>query len=419
VGLAVLCALSGLACTVDATGGGSGVASIGSATDASAHEDGSDDADDDDDDDDDGADAPDPDDDDGSDGPDDEPSDTSDDPTDDGGAVGPDCDGEAFVAPAGAWSWVDVPEMKCADGSSTGFAVNPSDRSTSLVIFFMGGGACYDAPSCTPGCNPQLGHCAANLDGYDATTMGQELGFFGPGSLFDRAAADNPVRDFDWVVVPYCTGDMHSGAQQARYGTMHVGYDNIGYMLDHVVPTFCDADRVVLGGASAGGWGSVFNYDRVAQRWAPVRVDLVDDSGPPLGVDMMPLQDTMRASWGSAATAPAGCPACAVGWDAFFPYIATTYPEARMSFVSALADVSVGPFFGGPIASPAGFAAALDSFADDVLAPLPNVRVYYVNAFHHIYTGESLGGTVSAGVSLASFLDAQLADDAQWANVRP
>jgi hypothetical protein len=163
----------------------------------------------------------------------------------------------------------------------------------------------------------------------------------------------------------------------------------------------------------------VLNYDRVAQRWAPVRVDLVDDSGPPLSVDMMPLQATMRASWGAAATAPAGCAACASGWDAFFPYLSTTYPDARMSFVSALADVSVGPFFGGPIATPEGFAAALNAFADDVLAPLPNVRVFYVAAFHHIYTGEPLGGTVSAGISLASFLDAQLSDDPQWVSVRP
>ena len=64
------------------------------------------------------------------------------------GGVG---DGGAPVsAPAGVWTWVDVPGTACDDGTMTGIAVNPSPDAASreLFIYFMGGGACWDASTC-------------------------------------------------------------------------------------------------------------------------------------------------------------------------------------------------------------------------------------------------------------------------------
>lgn len=330
-----------------------------------------------------------------------------------------DCTGEPIAAPAGEWSWVDVPGTRCGDGSATGLAINPSASGDRLLVFLMGGGGCFTAAECTGPCNPAWQHCAANLDGYDAATAGQELAMFGPGSIFDRTDPDNPFRDDDWVLVPYCTGDFHSGGTQAEYGSWHVGSENLQIDLEHVVPTFCDASSVVLMGSSAGGFGAVFGYALVAEAFGGVRVDLVDDSGPPLSADAMPLQAEMRTAWGSVEHAPPGCPGCGGGWDAYLPWIAATWPDARISLVSSLADPSIGPYFGGPIADPAGFAAAMNAFADTTLAGLSNVRVYYVDEFHHVYAGEDLGGVVSAGVPLATFLRQQLEGDPAWASVRP
>jgi hypothetical protein len=334
-----------------------------------------------------------------------------------GGDAG--CDGTPLAAPIGQWAWVDVPGTSCGYGTPTGFAILDVEPSDGLLVFFMGGGGCFTETECAPGCNMQFQHCAANLAGYDETTFAQELAMMGPGSVLDRDDAHNPFRDHDVVVIPYCTGDFHSGTQQASYGVHHVGWDNFGLDLAHIVPTFCDTPHVVVMGASAGGWGATFNFARIADAFPNAQVDLVDDSGPPLGPESMALQSQMRASWGSSASAPAACDGCDESWSAFFPFIAQRYPSARISLVSALADHEIGPYFGGAIAEPAGFRAALDAFADSVVAPQPNARVFYVDEFHHVYSDGPLSGTWSMGVSLATFLQRQITGDPAWQSVRP
>src|SRR5262245_66183963 len=53
----------------------------------------------------------------------------------------------------GSWTWVDFPGAQCRDGTATGIGVSPSaSGSTKLMIFFEGGGACFNAATC--GANP-------------------------------------------------------------------------------------------------------------------------------------------------------------------------------------------------------------------------------------------------------------------------
>jgi hypothetical protein len=334
------------------------------------------------------------------------------------GGSGPLCAGDPIVAPLDAWTWVPFPDTRCGYGTQAGLGINPTAASDKLLIYLMGGGGCFTQTECEPGCNPMFQHCAANLAGYDGNTLNQELGFFQAGSIFDRTSAANPFKDYSFIVVPYCTGDFHSGSQQASYGVYHMGFSNMAAYLKRIAPTFCEASRVVLAGSSAGGFGAVFNYHQVKAAFGPTRVDLIDDSGPPLSPMYMPLQSTMRQEWGSAPNVPPGCADCATSWDAFFPFHASQNPGSRFSLISSLADFSIGPYFGGPIAQPQDFRAALNDFADAVINPLANAEVYYIDEFHHVYLGETLAKT-SAGVTLGSFVQKQLDDDPTWASVRP
>src|SRR6185369_6290442 len=102
------------------------------------------------------------------------------------------------------WSWVPFPDTRCGAGTPAGIGINPTSKSDKLLIYLMGGGGCFTPQECTPGCNPMFQHCAANLDGYDQNKLSQELGSFQPGSLFDRASAENPFKDYSFVFVPYC-----------------------------------------------------------------------------------------------------------------------------------------------------------------------------------------------------------------------
>src|SRR5262245_9776944 len=157
------------------------------------------------------------------------------------GGGGPSCSGNPIVAPSDQWTWVPFPDARCGYGAQTGIGINPSAASDKLLIYLMGGGGCFTQAECTPGCNPQFQHCAANLSGYDESTLMQELGLFQAGSIFDRTSTVNPLKDHSFIVVPYCTGDFHSGSQQASYGVYHVGFSNIAAYLKRIVPTFCHA----------------------------------------------------------------------------------------------------------------------------------------------------------------------------------
>jgi pectinacetylesterase len=317
------------------------------------------------------------------------------------------------------WTWVPFPRAECGGGSPTGLEINLTRRSSKVLLFMNGGGACYDAESCSPTCNAQFQLCAMNLGGFQDADFRQFLATVQPGTIFDRASAANPFREFTWVFIPYCTGDFHIGNAISSYGIHHVGYANVTAYLDRLAPTFCHAERIVLAGASAGGFGAVFNYDQVKTAFGSIHVDLIDDSGPLMSESEMPLQTTMMTAWNGAPQIPAGCPACANGWEGWYPYVAAAHPEARISLLSSLHDFSIGPAFGGPIAQPDGFANAIHDLADRVLIPLPNARVFFVDEFNHVELKERLDTKVSLGVTLGEFLTWQVTDDPQWQNVRP
>jgi hypothetical protein len=161
------------------------------------------------------------------------------------------------------WVWIGDPEMRCADGSEGGFAVNFTDRSRELVVYLLGGGVCYDLATCT-------------VDQPLLQGLGDEpLEFlFGPGAaggnvgIFDRSDATNPFRRSNFVVLPHCTGDGHAANRVSTYPplapVMQVGYANVTAALRRIVPTFRDASRVVFAGFSAGGIGVGVNYHQFA-----------------------------------------------------------------------------------------------------------------------------------------------------------
>ena len=65
--------------------------------------------------------------------------------------------------------------------------------------------------------------------------------------MFNRGNARNPVKDWNFVYVPYCTGDVHLGTKdngmvEGVDGAQHfVGRLNMKAFLNRIVPTFTDA----------------------------------------------------------------------------------------------------------------------------------------------------------------------------------
>jgi hypothetical protein len=216
--------------------------------------------------------------------------------------------------------------------------------------------------------------------------------------------------------VPYCTGDFHSGNTIAPYGTHHVGFANLTAYLAQLAPAYCDASRIVLAGSSAGGFGSVFNYEHVQQAFPNTPIDLIDDSGPPLRQITPQWQTQLRTAWGQAANVPAGCTGCDQAWHNFLPFLSAKHPQQRFSLISSLQDYSIGQFFGF---TPSTYQTAINDLADNVITPLPNVRVFYIANNDHVWLNRRLESITTSSVTLAGFLQRELDHTANFTSVRP
>lgn len=245
--------------------------------------------------------------------------------------------------PANKWTVVMVEGAVCRDGSPTGIGVNPNPNSDKLAIYLEGGGACFNTLTC--GMNPANG--ASMLSGLT-----------GRGGIFDRADAANPVKDWNFVYVPYCTGDVHAGANPSGSipgvnGTQHfVGYTNVGLDLERIVPTFPSVTKVLLTGASAGGFGAGANYLQAARAFGSVPVYMLDDSGPfmddPYAASC--LQDTVRKLWGLDNTVLKDCGSDCPDHTRYqvdsSRHAAKAYPHVPFGLVESIDDGTITFFYG-------------------------------------------------------------------------
>jgi hypothetical protein len=229
----------------------------------------------------------------------------------------------AFQNP-GSWVFAESAALTCRDGSSTGIGVRlqeddePSRRggpfnldnySDNLVIFLEGGGACFNFPS-----------CFQNRANFSKEQFFSDDFIGGYSGIFDATHPDNPVADWNFVYVPYCTGDEHAGSNPSGDvppvdlaftpdnpdlpgvpDQKFVGYDNMSQVVDYLSHYLGDHfDNVLLAGSSAGGVGTLANYRQVADGFPHSKVTALDDAGPVFYDDtFLPavLQQLWRTTW--------------------------------------------------------------------------------------------------------------------------
>lgn len=325
--------------------------------------------------------------------------------------------GQPITAPQETWTWIPFDDAFCADGSTTGIGVNLTTKSQRVLIYLEGGGACWSESTCytlmtasyfTTGYGP----ADFMTESTDATYLAMSGGFF------DRSAAANPFKDYSYVYVPYCTGDLHAGnAPAAMYGThtaKHVGYTDMAAFLRRIVPTFQATDRVILAGSSAGGFGAEYNLDQTQRAFGGVRVDLLDDSGIFLATSANTNDAAVRAAWNLAATLPAGCAGCKTALDALVPYYRATYPNSRFAMLSYTQDSTIPSYDG---ITTAQFTQALDAETSTNFDPDPAVKYFYVGASGHVLLFSPT--LASNSVTLQQWLTQFATDDAGWTSEHP
>jgi hypothetical protein len=191
------------------------------------------------------------------------------------------------------------PGTGCAHDSSYAFFVHPgSDRR--LMIFFQGGGACWNNQNCDrqgrPTFHPQI----------DSTDDPNRL-----SGLFDLSNPRNPVGDYSIVFVPYCTADVFLGARTVPYSIpgatdtsgrqfqiRHRGRANadgaVGWVYAHVH----NPSLVFVTGSSAGAIPSPLYAAQVARHYPRAKIVQLGDGA---GGYRAPAIPGILGAWGATA----------------------------------------------------------------------------------------------------------------------
>lgn len=235
----------------------------------------------------------------------------------------------------GDWQWNSVAGTMCMNGEETGVYVKYSKTGNKNVgVYLSGGGACFNTLTCrTAASDPQPGAPGAS-------------GIFDPRS-------DNPLAGYNWIVVPYCTGDVHAGETESPSNfAVHRNFNgapNLRLIMARAVDTFSGVDTIFVTGESAGGFGSVSSYVTIRSTFPDARGVLMDDSGPLLDDTALPacLQEKWRTLWALNKNLPTDCPCnnaegnLVEAWS----YAKQRYPSDSFSLISSVEDSVISTFF--------------------------------------------------------------------------
>lgn len=333
--------------------------------------------------------------------------------------------GEPIEAPDNTWTWVDFPETRCMDDSPTGLGVRLNPDSDKLLIVIQGGGACFNATTCL---------AVANPNGFGAAQLAAQTGL----GLLDESDPDNPFRDWDKVFIPYCSGDIFSGAALDKtgfQGRTQAGYLNMRHYLTRLVPTFKDESRVVLNGYSAGGFAATVNVVQALEGWEGVRIDVLNDSGPPLGEKYLTpcLQKRLAETWKWGANIPKSCTDCDVSTghvtEPVMRWSIGYTKNYRMGLISSSEDAVIKLFYAYGLNDcanldglfafyPMGlYPEGLRDFQERLMADNPGFRSFIVDSPSHVWTVQSPGQVTSKGVVLRDWINDFLDPESDWKSV--
>jgi hypothetical protein len=273
--------------------------------------------------------------------------------------------GWTLVAPGG--------DSLCARGAPYAFftrAANPEK----LLIYFQGGGACWDAATCDP-----------SAGAFDDVVLGDEINAYSTG-IFNFANGENPLADYSTVFVPYCTGDWHAGSSTVTYGDQtiyHNGYANATSALNWTFANFPAPDQVAVIGCSAGSYASIFYTPTIARSYAGAQMTQLGDAGVGRVVAGWGGFDV----WGAFAHLPRGvrqtAPESFV--DALYRGVSRLYPRVRLAQYNAFNDNVQVRYFGLMGGSLSDWVIGLEN-SIAALTTLANFRAYTAAGGEHCIT---------------------------------
>jgi Pectinacetylesterase len=348
------------------------------------------------------------------------------------------------LSPATGWTkYENLAPVTGADGNPhsatcSGFPVPGQDPSFSfwakrgtsknLVVYFDGGGACFDDLTCT---FPVAAGLPPEVPQFFVPAIAPTTDPANYDGIF-KADDANPVKDWSFVYIPYCTGDLHIGSATKQYLNAgnpvlpptftieHRGFDNFMVVLDWIKKNVDAPKSILVAGSSAGGYGASANFPWIQETYPDAHMYVIADASQGVTTDAFDKGTPGRNSW-NPKLAPwvfGNNPSLLVGAD-LLRTAAEAYPNAKVSQFTTNFDSVQIPFYGimkqyyGPGGSCSNLAVDWNQqmlgTLNDYATEVDNFRFYLAGGtYHTIMSSPNFYTESSPGITYGRWVDAML-----------
>jgi hypothetical protein len=171
--------------------------------------------------------------------------------------------------------------VKSGDGSEY-YLLTKKGTSNKWIIFFSGGGMNWDeASTASPITISSMLQGEpltyfTNVPFYQLSTM---------GGILEADNKNNPFNDWNFIYIPYSTGDFHIGNNAVTYeknnkthSSYHNGKSNVLACLNWFFNNVAQPDKIFICGESAGGFGAAFWTPYIAEHETNTQIFEYSDS---------------------------------------------------------------------------------------------------------------------------------------------
>jgi len=273
-------------------------------------------------------------------------------------------------------------ETSCARGDEFRFFVRGGSINR-LVIVFDGGGACWDAFTCSV------------ADAIFSPTADEMLPDPGEG-IADNTDPENPFREWYQVFIPYCTGDIHWGDNVMTYQPedgqpevtiQHKGQVNTRAVLDWVYERFSRPESILVTGMSAGSYGSIGWAPHIIEHYPDSDVAQLGDCGAGVITDTF-FEDSFP-SWNAGSLIPAwieglDVPLSELTLDDLYIELANAYPNHRFSQYNTHNDENQRFYYTAMGGADADWSPKMREKIATIIAAAPGFRSFIAGGVQHV-----------------------------------
>jgi hypothetical protein len=213
-----------------------------------------------------------------------------------------------------------------------------------LLVYFQGGGACWDFLTCE----------LANVFDNDVNPAGSDNPNNTQVGLGDQGNSLNPFAEWNVVFVSYCTGDIHFGDSEQTYsggglGSRHIehrGFVNARVVEKFAREHFVNPEEVFVTGSSAGAYGAFFNAPLLRDIYPASKFNVLADAGN--GIVTQQFLDEKFPVWNFAANLPTHIPGLSdtltngTGIPGYTEIVANFYADVNWAHYTTAFDGGTG-----------------------------------------------------------------------------